>query len=166
MATRLMVLGCLLLALIGCGESEDKTGANGPMMPAPTGLFSLAGRVSVDSRPSGIAVADLNADGILDVVTVSFRAFEGTGILPGTVAVLRGRGDGSFAAVQTFAVGVGSFAIAVGDLNADGIPDIVTANSGSNDLSVLLGRGDGSFTPSQTFLADVTESGILSNSTV
>jgi hypothetical protein len=33
--------------------------------------------------------------------------------------------------------------VAVGDLNADGYLDVVTANAGSNDVSVLLGNGHG-----------------------
>ncbi len=37
------------------------------------------------------------------------------------------------------------------DLNADGHPDLLTANSGSNDVSVLLGRGGGTFTAAQVF---------------
>jgi hypothetical protein len=35
--------------------------------------------------------------------------------------------------------------IAVGDFNGDGIPDMVVANSLSDDISVLLGNGDGTF---------------------
>ena len=36
--------------------------------------------------------------------------------------------------------------MAVGDLNGDGMLDIVAANSGSATVSVLLGPGDGTFT--------------------
>jgi FG-GAP repeat len=36
-------------------------------------------------------------------------------------------------------------AIAVEDLNGDGILDLVTANFGSNDVSVRLGLRDGTF---------------------
>lgn len=39
----------------------------------------------------------------------------------------------------------------MGDVNHDGIPDLVTANAGSNDVSVLLGRGDGTFAAEQRF---------------
>src|SRR5262249_53915334 len=38
-------------------------------------------------------------------------------------------------------------AVAVADLNRDGIPDLVAANGGDNAMSVLLGNGDGTFTP-------------------
>ncbi len=37
------------------------------------------------------------------------------------------------------------------DLNADGIPDLVTTNANANDVSVLLGSGDGTFQAQQTF---------------
>jgi len=35
--------------------------------------------------------------------------------------------------------------VAIGDLNGDGKPDLVTANYGSNTVSVLLGDGNGTF---------------------
>ncbi len=52
---------------------------------------------------------------------------------------------------QTFPVGDGPVSVAVADLNADGAPDLVTANRLSDDVSVLLGRGDGTFQIQQTF---------------
>src|SRR5439155_755754 len=39
--------------------------------------------------------------------------------------------------------------VAVGDLDGDGRPDLVTANTGGNNVSVLLGRGDGTFAAQQ-----------------
>lgn len=42
-------------------------------------------------------------------------------------------------------LGTGPVAVAVGDLNGDGLPDAVTANIGSHDVSVLPGLRDGSF---------------------
>ena len=41
--------------------------------------------------------------------------------------------------------------MAVADLNGDGNPDIIVANSGDDTVSVLLGNGDGTFQPQQTF---------------
>jgi hypothetical protein len=39
----------------------------------------------------------------------------------------------------------------VADLNADGQPDLATANASSGDVSVLLGRGDGTFQEQRRF---------------
>src|SRR6185503_3302021 len=53
-------------------------------------------------------------------------------------------GNGTFGARTDFVTGNSPASVAVGDLNANGGPDLVTANSGSNDVSVLYARG-GSF---------------------
>jgi hypothetical protein len=65
----------------------------------------------------------------------------------------------SFASPQTFAVGNLPSAVAVGDFNGDGRPDLVVANVNSNFLSVLLNTTPvGSSTPTfgvqQTFATD------------
>jgi hypothetical protein len=57
----------------------------------------------------------------------------------------------SFGAASNFAVGTGPRSVAVGDLNSDGRLDLVTANSGSNNVSVRLGDGAGSFGAATNF---------------
>jgi VCBS repeat protein len=56
--------------------------------------------------------------------------------------VLRGDGRGGFAPAtgSPITVGRGPWGIAVGDVNRDGKPDVVTANSEGNGVSVLLAR--------------------------
>ena len=51
----------------------------------------------------------------------------------------------SFSGPTSFAVGSGPNSVAVGDLNRDGHPDLVTSNRTSDNVSVLLGDGAGSF---------------------
>jgi hypothetical protein len=61
--------------------------------------------------------------------------------------VLINRGDGSFSPRVDYRTGGGPSSLAIGDLNADGRPDLAVANYDSNSVSVLLNRGDGSFSP-------------------
>jgi hypothetical protein len=42
------------------------------------------------------------------------------------------------------------YAVAVGDFDGDGHPDLAVANRGDNTVSLLLNLGDGSFAPQQT----------------
>ena len=51
----------------------------------------------------------------------------------------------TFTPVASPAVGGQPFAVASGDVNGDGRPDIVTANEVNDNVSVLLGNGDGTF---------------------
>jgi hypothetical protein len=57
---------------------------------------------------------------------------------PNTVSVLRNRGDGSFEARLNYGTGRGPASVAIGDLNGDGKPDLVTANFSANTVSVFL----------------------------
>ena len=56
------------------------------------------------------------------------------------VFVYLGLGQGRFAAPQRFFTGTAPVGLTVADLTGDGLPDLVVANSGSNDVTILLGR--------------------------
>ncbi len=107
-------------------------------------------------------LADVDGDGTLDAVTGTFAS--------ANIAVLRGRGDGTFAAPTSYGNGSGAAVqgVAVGDVTADGVPDIVSNTF--TTLSVLPGAGDGTFGPPRlsgqgygaqiaTLLGDVTGDG-------
>jgi hypothetical protein len=100
-----------------------------------------------------VAVGDLNGDGKIDVAVsmagdVCCRA--------GVVDVLLGKSNGSFQKAKEYLTGGynGPGSLAIGDVNGDGIPDLVVANyCGTNcsfppttgAVGVLLGNGDGTF---------------------
>ena len=87
-----------------------------------------------------LATADLNGDGNLDLVAPD--------ISNSTVAVLYGKGDGTFQAPIEFASMYTSSGVAIGDFNKDGKPDIVvaaTAPKPYGGIAVLLNNGNGTF---------------------
>ena len=96
------------------------------------------------------AVADFNRDGNPDLA-ISVTTTD-------SVAVLLGNGDGTFQPAVNYTVGGGPQGIATGDVNNDGLPDIVSADECGDDpacrdgtVSVLLGNGDGTFQPRLVF---------------
>ena len=64
------------------------------------------------------------------------RAFPGE--IKTTVTVAPLQAEDLFQEEQRFAVGSQPRAVVVADLNGDGLPDLVTANVASDDISVLL----------------------------
>jgi VCBS repeat protein len=83
---------------------------------------------------ASVSACDLNRDGNVDLVIPNYEA-------PGSVSVLLGRGDGTFGPNRQYGTVIGATSVAVGDLNADGLEDVVVA--GEEMPSILFGRGDG-----------------------
>jgi hypothetical protein len=86
--------------------------------------------------PGGVRVADLNGDGLPDLVVANGGGND--------VLVYLGVGGGQFSPTPlTFPAGTDPVSVTVADLTGDGTPDLVVANEGSDDLSILLGQGSG-----------------------
>jgi len=156
--------GDLDAAITSSGSNEHLVGiflntGSGSMNPA--GQFQIAG---TGFFPEDLALADLDTDGDLDIVTANFGTRN--------ISILFNNGDATFASPVIHQVGNGPIAVETGDLDGDGHPDIITANASNNgDASVLLNNGDGTFQPATTWpagfkpadiaLADIDDDGDL-----
>src|SRR5215211_7887460 len=93
-----------------------------------------------------IAATDLNGDGRLDLVVMhTIACFTAPCRAARSITVLLGNGNGTFQTPSEIDVGTGPMAMAVLDLNRDGIKD-VAIGGGNTELSILLGVGNGTFT--------------------
>ena len=100
--------------------------------------FGAAQTIALPAAPLPLAEADVNGDGHLDIIT---------GNANGTVSVILNNGSGTFGAATSYVTGLANaHAIALGDFNGDGRPDIATVGDDSSAVvSVLLNNGDGTF---------------------
>jgi hypothetical protein len=108
------------------------------------GTFEPQRRFDATTSPVSLAVGDFNGDGIPDLA-----AIDSLGSVDSTVAILLGRGDGTFQPERTFAAltgpGYPTSALTVGDLNHDGKDDLIVSGSNDQLFSVFLSNGDGTF---------------------
>jgi hypothetical protein len=115
-------------------------------------------------NPTSMVTADLTGNGKQDLVVTS----------NGAIAELLGNGDGTFQTPTKVQTPGQQYGAAVGDVNRDGKPDLVTDDTGHGAVTVLLGNGDGTFQsavnyqieggntiPYSVAVADLTGNGIL-----
>jgi hypothetical protein len=120
------------------------------------GVFREAPTSPIAMKPGrqphthGLAIADFNGDGRLDLVTVNSNDDNDVALALGD-----GRGGFSHAPGSPFAVGRSPYPLAIGDLNGDGHRDLAVTSTGlgpppsagspGEALVALLGDGRGGF---------------------
>lgn len=133
------------------------TGRVGVALGLGTGQFGATTFLDAASGAGslGLALADLDGDGALDIITGR--------------SVYLGAGDGTFGAGAS--TGISGEDVAVGDIDANGVPDVVVTSLADGVVRLALGLGDGTFEvptdlgtvaqPGSPVLADVNRDGRL-----
>jgi hypothetical protein len=87
------------------------------------------------SNPRSVAIGDLNGDGKPDLAFATYNAASASVLLNATVT---GAATPAFSTVAGFSTGSKPHAVALGDINGDGTPDLAVASYDSASVSVLL----------------------------
>ncbi|MBS1635742.1 MAG: T9SS type A sorting domain-containing protein [Bacteroidetes bacterium] len=103
--------------------------------------------LSTGAMPYHVCTGFFNTDAFIDFTVANFT--------DSNLNIFLGNGSGGFSAGpgSPYTVGTAPRTVVTKDINSDGRPDLVVANSGSNNVSILLGQANGSFTnaPVPTF---------------
>ena len=131
---------------IAAGTS-DTSGNNGAVIvfyqdPATAGSFLTPVTVAAGAQPITVKIADMNGDGLPDLVAANFGAgTNGVGSAGVSVVLQNPATPGTFSAPVTYAAQAGTVHLVVADVDGDTLPDVITANLGpspSGSVSVLL----------------------------
>jgi hypothetical protein len=136
-----ILLTLVALLFVACGGGSD------PLPPFWVG--------------NGLAVADLNADGLADIALAK-TYIAGPPPHAGSVAIFLQTPNHSFAPQTSYLVGSDPWSLAVGDVNGDQRPDVVVANTQSGTISILIQASGtpGNFLPAQSVTTGGTPYGV------
>ncbi|HTR22741.1 MAG TPA: FG-GAP-like repeat-containing protein [Terriglobales bacterium] len=134
-------------------------------LPKPASFLRPVAYATGAHYATSLAAADLNRDGILDLVIANSCHTSGDGGSDcsdgGAVSVLLGNGNGMFHPTTIYnSAGTAASSIAVADVNGDNVLDLLVANQcvsetdcTNGSIGVLLGNGDGTFQPAVSYVA-------------
>lgn len=120
------VQGAMRLSLIKSAIADECD-------PGFTGVIAL----STAKAPRRLRVADVNADGKPDLLTVNRDS--------NSLSLFKGLGNGRFAPKSDIMVSTSPRDFAIGDLNNDGIADLASADLGANAVSLVLATAPGAY---------------------
>ncbi len=104
------------------------------------GTFGGPATYAVGTGPAGIAAADYNGDGNIDLAVANYGTFGSQN----TIKVLLNLGSGTFAPAVSYFAGSSPYRISAARINSDSAMDLVVANE-NGFINVLINSGTGSF---------------------
>lgn len=135
----------LLVPSLGSGTNVV-TILLGQSSGSPATAFQPAVTIPTGNSPSGVAVGDLNRDGLPDLVVSNTGG--------ANVSVHRATAPGVFGAGKTdYLAGNGPNAVRLADFNGDGLLDVVVSNESDDGVNVLYGNGNATLQPRAFFPA-------------
>ncbi len=138
------------LAIVNSGSNKISVYRN----TSTPGNISFAARIdfTVGSSPYSIVIGDINADGKPELAITTQGGSSSLSVMKNTTT----GGTISFDAPVDYATFGGPFVVSIGDLDADGKPDLAAAGAGPNSAIVIRNTtvaGNISFAPAQFFTA-------------
>ncbi len=126
------------------------------------GTFGYEQEYALPEPPASVVVDDFNHDGKMDIAAVMVTT-EYPGATVPYIALLTGDGTGKFGTpIITPNSGFYSTAwnIASGDVNGDGLPDLLITGPGYENAQVFLSNGDGTFNAGAIVVANDPDVGL------
>ncbi len=156
------VLGAMMVRASALVNGQAVYARSEALTPVPAGVtnagililkglpFYSGQKFAASAGQTDMIEADVNRDGIPDVVTINSA---------GELVFHIGYGDGRFEAQSVLvATGSGMRKVAVADLNNDTRPDVAISQQGSNNVAVFLAKKNGSFAAQQNFVVGTAPS--------
>jgi hypothetical protein len=134
------------------GFDSDLPSTSAAQTVTVTGTYATSTALASSGVPGNYTLT-ATVEGFGNGTPTGNVAFNDTtaGVPLGTVSLSSSTLVTGFAPQQVYAVGNSPDAVAVGDFNGDGIPDLAIANQSDATVSVLLGNGDGAFQTQVTY---------------
>jgi len=112
--------------------------ASGSSLSFGTPVVYLTTATGITGGVTAVSAGDFKINGLPDLVIASTTQNQ-VWFLPNTSV----GGSLSLGAAQSFVAGSTPVALAVADINQDGVPDLIVANQNANTASVLFSNGNG-----------------------
>ncbi|CAF2748592.1 unnamed protein product, partial [Rotaria sp. Silwood2] len=112
-------------------------------------LLGTAYRTGVGSASYALAIGDFNNDSLIDIAVANEKSND--------ISIFITYDREPYAGITSYSTGSKSqpYSIAIGDLNNDGILDVVVANYGTHNVGILLGHSHGVFDTITTYSTGV-----------
>jgi hypothetical protein len=122
--------------------TEHNAGAVSTWLGNGDGTFRVGERYAIGTGPNELLAHDHDGDGDIDLLVAQARG--------GSQRLLRNRGDGTFVSTSELRLAVSGspvHSLAVGDVDGDGLPDVIAINRMGGSVHVFSNQGAQQFAP-------------------